>query len=58
MPPNYEFAFEANIPYKAEGHLVRIESHPGQGTHSFDLANTGFVLGVDLLAFGDRHGTP
>lgn len=56
MPPNYKFGFEANFLYKADGHLVRIESRPRQGTHSFALENTDFGLGGDLLAFGDRHG--
>ena len=56
MPPNYPAPFEANIPYKATGYLVRMTANPGPGSHVFGLADGEVGDEVDLLAYGEKRG--
>jgi len=49
--------FEARIPYHAEGHLVRIITEQGEGSHAFGTGPGDSKDEVDLLAWGDKHGT-
>jgi hypothetical protein len=55
--PDTDFFYEAEIPYKASGHLVKIETHPGEGgSHNFGIADGEVGTEVDLLVYNDKHG--
>lgn len=55
--PGAEVPYEANIPFIPKGTVGNVSVREGEGTHAFALADGDRPTEVDLLVYGDKHGT-